>query len=92
MIEEGCLKKSNWGDASLQTCVVVSVNPRQRFRLGREAVIVGAAGSVSRSLYWDASTCVYGVCRSLGPSRLQTEEVCVRGPGLLVLLSRDPSQ
>ena len=90
----GLYEKRKVVNSSLQMRVVVSVNPRRISLLGREAVTVGAAGSVAMSLWRDASMCVCVVCGSLGPSRLQREDGVWRGPGLLVLLmvllSRDP--
>ena len=89
MIDEDFPQNRKGGDSSLQTRVVVSVNPRRMSLFGREAVNVGAAGSLSKSSWRDASICVCAVCGSLGPSCLQREDGVLPGPGLLVLLSRD---
>ena len=90
LIDEGYPEKGKLGDSSLQTRVVVGVNSRRMSLLGQEAVTVGAAGSVSRSRWRHASICACAICGSLGPSRVQQEDGFLRGPGLTVLLSRDP--
>ena len=90
MEDTGYPQKGEGWDASLQTRVVFGVNPRGMSLLGREAVTVGAAGPVSRSVWRDSSICACAICGSLGPSRLQREDGFLRGPGLTVLLSRDP--